>query len=67
MTNLEEWKENEKQRLDGMSVEDVIHELINRGQDDFCFYCINHKKDGTCNGMCSEGLKKYFESEREEG
>ena len=65
MTRLEEWKQSEKERIDEMSIEDVMDEIDCR--ENSCYYCQyyydNHMDNWRCGDECEEGMREYLEQE----
>ena len=60
MTNFERYKKNEKERIDNLTINELIHELVNQSETDFCCYCIHYGKEKCVGFNCTDGMIKYF-------
>lgn len=63
MTRLEQWKEEEKERIDSMSAKDLAFEIIDNINDCMCSHCFYNKHKIKPCGNCPEGIAKYYEEE----
>lgn len=66
MTNLEEWKQNEKARIDEMDAYVVANIIFRKGQSrgepDYCRSCIEENED-YCSYECVKGIRQWLEQE----